>query len=198
MSKKREREINLNNENNNNTTTITNNKKYKKKKQIHSSSHFNSNSNSSSNSNLSSSSTSSSNSHPNPKTSPRSHSNSHPNSNSHSNSNSNSIISSDATLQWVFEVDYNDHFETPQQSYIDIINILNLVSKECSKKYSDLIIYDPYYCNGRVINLLNNIGINNVINRNRDFYEDIKNNDIPGKIFHFLIFIFNLFKLFFF
>jgi len=38
-----------------------------------------------------------------------------------------------------------------------------------------LVVYDPYYCKGRVSDILASLGCarNNVINRNRDFYADV-------------------------
>jgi hypothetical protein len=83
--------------------------------------------------------------------------------------------------QWNFEVEYNDHFETPQQAYVDLLQVLKHAAKDVGKTMEDLIVYDPYYCNGRVVSLLNNVGIRNVVNQNRDFYEDIRSHSLPGE-----------------
>ncbi len=47
------------------------------------------------------------------------------------------------------------------------------------KTRESVIIYDPYYCKGKMAALLQRNGFNNVINDNRDFYKDIKNKLIP-------------------
>lgn len=83
--------------------------------------------------------------------------------------------------QWNFEVEYNDHFETPQQAYVDLLQVLKHAAKDVGKSLGDLIVYDPYYCNGRVVSLLNNLGIQNVINQNQDFYQDIRSHSLPGE-----------------
>ena len=79
-----------------------------------------------------------------------------------------------------FQVDYNDHFETPLIAYQDILPLLlNVVSSTPRKPTPKL--YDPYYCNGRTKLLLENqLGFNEVVHRNRDFYKDIANNSIPA------------------
>jgi hypothetical protein len=84
--------------------------------------------------------------------------------------------------QWNFEVEYNDHFETPQQAYVDLLQVLKHAAKDARKALTDLVVYDPYYCNGRVVSLLNNLGIRNIINRNRDFYQDIRSRSLPGEL----------------
>jgi len=45
---------------------------------------------------------------------------------------------------WKFEVDYNDHFETPPVAYFDLLPLLEQVAKSCNKAVQDLVIYDPY------------------------------------------------------
>ena len=85
--------------------------------------------------------------------------------------------------QWNFEVDYNDHFETPFMAYSDIDNYLKLVSQSLNKLPQDLVIYDPYYCQGKMLQHLQRLGYLNVINKNSDFYEDISSGSIPGKNF---------------
>jgi hypothetical protein len=87
--------------------------------------------------------------------------------------------------QWNFAVDYNDHFETPLVAYQDIVPFLNHVAKSTGKHPQDLIIYDPYYCQGEMREILLSLGYRNVINRNRDFYSDISAKSIPG-MFHVL------------
>ncbi|MGK3733682.1 MAG: hypothetical protein ACI8RD_000336 [Bacillariaceae sp.] len=87
-----------------------------------------------------------------------------------------------------YEVDYNDHFETPIEAYQHISPLLDLVLKENNtnndddrlrKDCSTGIIYDPYYCNGRTKIILNTLGFNNVVHEKRDFYKDIENLNVP-------------------
>eukprot|EP01039_Chlorochromonas_danica_P008881 gene8881-9796_t len=80
---------------------------------------------------------------------------------------------------WKFEVDYNDHFETPLQAYEDLHPVLTLLCETLGKTPADLTIYDPYYCQGQMVELMKSLGYTKVINRNRDFYEDIKRKNIP-------------------
>ena len=104
--------------------------------------------------------------------------------------------------QWNFEVEYNDHFETPKIAYADLLPVLLQVASDKKKPLSEvmsclclvflfdikvivdsvlqLVVYDPYYCEGQMITFLNELGVKNVINRNRDFYEDMKEQNIPG------------------
>jgi hypothetical protein len=77
-------------------------------------------------------------------------------------------------------VDYNDHFETPLQAYVDILPILDLVAPSIGSREKH-VLYDPYYCNGRTKRLLESspLGFSNVQHEKRDFYQDIKNKAIP-------------------
>lgn len=88
-----------------------------------------------------------------------------------------------------YEVDYNDHFETPLQAYKDILPILDSIApgvgkgkgehnnaKECRKEH---IIYDPYYCNGRTKSLLQGLGFDKTVHEKRDFYKDIAQGRVP-------------------
>ena len=82
--------------------------------------------------------------------------------------------------EWNFAVDYNDHFETPRVAYCDIMPMLMEIADSLKKTLSELIIYDPYWCQGSMVSHLKSLGCNNVINLNRDFYKDISTNKIPG------------------
>lgn len=89
---------------------------------------------------------------------------------------------------WKFEVDYNDHFETPLIAYKDIDLILITIAKSVGKSKDDLIIYDPYYCHGQMVNHLSSLGYTKIINSNTDFYADIKHKKIPGmKLYYYFI-----------
>ena len=78
-----------------------------------------------------------------------------------------------------FEADYNDHFETPKQSYIDILPLMESIARSLSLTRSNLCVYDPYYCNGQAKVHLHSIGFTDVRHEKRDFYEDMQNNKIP-------------------
>ena len=77
--------------------------------------------------------------------------------------------------QWAFPVDYNDHFETPLQAFSDLLPFLEKVGEQLSppKALSELVLYDPYWCQGLMRDLLRSLGVRHVLNENRDFYSDI-------------------------
>ncbi len=94
-------------------------------------------------------------------------------------------------IKYPYKVDYNDHFETPEVAYRDILPLLDAVHTHPKQRPSgksqksasanmrgDHIIYDPYYCNGRTKRLLESFGFN-VVHEKRDFYTDVKNNNVP-------------------
>jgi hypothetical protein len=64
----------------------------------------------------------------------------------------------------------DDHCETPMQSYRDIVPVLDELCKCLGKKKTTLKIYDPYYCNGSVVNHLESLGYTHVYNRKEDCY----------------------------
>jgi hypothetical protein len=82
---------------------------------------------------------------------------------------------------WNFVVDYNDHFETPKCAYSDVLPVLKTTMDLSSKEAADFTVYDPYWCQGSMVKYMTELGFTNVINRNRDFYLDIKKKCIPGK-----------------
>jgi hypothetical protein len=78
-----------------------------------------------------------------------------------------------------FQVDDTDHCETPLEAYRDLLELLDQLATSLGKTRSTLSIYDPYYCNGGVQRKLQSLGFSNVINRNRDFYQDIAEQTTP-------------------
>lgn len=78
-----------------------------------------------------------------------------------------------------YEVDYNDHFETPRIAYEDLLTLLDAVARS-GKARKDHVLYDPYYCNGRTAKLLHELGFDHVVHEKRDFYEDIANGRVPN------------------
>ena len=55
-----------------------------------------------------------------------------------------------ARPDFAFEVDDDDHCETPAEAYEDIAPFLRLLAQRLGKHTHDLRIYDPYFCNGAV------------------------------------------------
>ena len=59
------------------------------------------------------------------------------------------------------------------------MNFLNIAASQKSKKPSELVIYDPYYCAGATKMNFAELGFPNVINENKDFYELVAKNEVP-------------------
>ena len=88
-----------------------------------------------------------------------------------------------------YDVDYNDHFETPLAAYQDILPVMMHVMVSSNNSTGNVArlsnpnhwtVYDPYYCNGRTSTLLQqHLGIGTVIHEKRDFYRDIQNKTLP-------------------
>lgn len=81
---------------------------------------------------------------------------------------------------FAFQVDYNDHFETPFRAYQDIQPLLDWLAVAQRRSKETTSIYDPYYCNGLSKQLLKKLGYRKVIHEKRDFYMDLKNGSVPG------------------
>mmetsp|Transcript_2116 Transcript_2116/g.3877 ORF Transcript_2116/g.3877 Transcript_2116/m.3877 type:complete len:300 (-) Transcript_2116:2395-3294(-) len=79
-----------------------------------------------------------------------------------------------------YNVDYNDHFETPIIAYEHILPLLDALHPR-----STHILYDPYFCNGRTKRILQSLGFDSVIHEKRDFYRDIEENRVP--VYHTLV-----------
>ncbi|CAB9521560.1 expressed unknown protein [Seminavis robusta] len=83
-----------------------------------------------------------------------------------------------------YQVDYNDHFETPMAAYQDIAPLLDWLGSSSmeegrGKGRKTLCIYDPYYCDGQTESLFRQLGFEGIINRKRDFYRDIEQKQLP-------------------
>jgi len=75
-----------------------------------------------------------------------------------------------------YKADYNDHFETPETAYRDILPLLDYLSQDRKSH----LLYDPFYCNGRTSVLLKGLGFSRVIHDCRDFYKDVDNGTVPA------------------
>ena len=82
-------------------------------------------------------------------------------------------------LEHTFEVDSADHAETPLKAYQDVIPTLKTLAKRLGKDPKDLLIYDPYYCDGGVKRRLAKLGFENCFNENKDFYAEVANDTFP-------------------
>jgi hypothetical protein len=79
-----------------------------------------------------------------------------------------------------FASDFNDEFETSAQAIQDIEPVLYRLCVALQKKKSELVIYDPYYCQGTVRNHFECLGFSNFIHAKRDFYKDVEQNSVPS------------------
>ena len=86
---------------------------------------------------------------------------------------------SNLSSRWPFPTDYNDHFETSFQAIVDLEPALFKLCQLLNKDKKQLIIYDPYFCQGSIKQHYEKLGFERIINENRDFYHDIDNNTLP-------------------
>ena len=82
-------------------------------------------------------------------------------------------------LKHNFNAESSDHYETPMQAYRHIERVLNRVAKVARKSKDTFTIYDPYFCDGKVIKNFKALGWSKVVNVNKDFYKDIQENTLP-------------------
>ena len=86
---------------------------------------------------------------------------------------------------WPFETNYNDHFETPQAAYADVLPLLAACARQAhgdGAGLETLRVYDPYYCQGAMQRALAALGCarDKLINENRDFYADVAAGTLPS------------------
>jgi len=72
-----------------------------------------------------------------------------------------------------FQTEPEDHCESPPEAFSDIAPVLQYLAADLGKSRKDLKIYDPYFCDGKVISHLGSLGFQSVYNRNQDFYTAI-------------------------
>jgi hypothetical protein len=72
-----------------------------------------------------------------------------------------------------YPTDPDDHCESPLPAYAHIQPLLQLLQSNETKKggTKDLRIYDPYYCNGAVVENLTALGFPSVYNKKEDCYQ---------------------------
>lgn len=78
-----------------------------------------------------------------------------------------------------FDTVEDDHCETSSTAFAHIVPFLVLLAKKLKKQPNELVIYDPYYCAGSIVQHLNRLGFPRVHNVPEDFYEVISNKTIP-------------------
>ena len=78
-----------------------------------------------------------------------------------------------------FEANEDDHCETSSAAYDDIAPLMRKIADFLGKSPKDLVIYDPYFCNGAVIRHLAARGFPHVYNKNEDFYRMIEESRNP-------------------
>eukprot|EP00560_Eucampia_antarctica_P007993 CAMPEP_0197831726 /NCGR_PEP_ID=MMETSP1437-20131217/11733_1 /TAXON_ID=49252 ORGANISM="Eucampia antarctica, Strain CCMP1452" /NCGR_SAMPLE_ID=MMETSP1437 /ASSEMBLY_ACC=CAM_ASM_001096 /LENGTH=519 /DNA_ID=CAMNT_0043434763 /DNA_START=15 /DNA_END=1574 /DNA_ORIENTATION=+ len=78
-----------------------------------------------------------------------------------------------------YPTDSDDHCESPTNAYLDIVPLLNKIAEVNSVSSKELAIYDPYYCNGSVIENLASLGFSNVYNRKEDCYAKWESKSAP-------------------
>jgi len=76
-------------------------------------------------------------------------------------------------------VDARDHCETAERAYEDISLVLERVAKVLGKTKDSVKIYDPFYCEGRVAQIIKSLGFPNIHNKCEDFYKVVKENALP-------------------
>ena len=85
----------------------------------------------------------------------------------------------DAVVEYPYEVNDDDHCETPACAYEHLVPILMKVAQILGKTPSSLKVYDPYYCEGAVIARLAGLGFHSVYNKKEDFYQRIDTDTVP-------------------
>jgi len=78
-----------------------------------------------------------------------------------------------------FDTDPADHCETPQEAYEHLAPFLKQLAKHLKKPQKDLVLYDPYYCEGSMRRHLQNLGYDRIYNKNEDFYAVIEEGRVP-------------------
>ena len=79
-----------------------------------------------------------------------------------------------------FEADPKDHLETSRRSLEDISLILEIFAKQLKKDFKkDLKIYDPYFCDGKIVKHFEDLGFDKVHNKCEDFSVVLKDKKVP-------------------
>lgn len=80
-----------------------------------------------------------------------------------------------------YPVEDDDHCESPIEAYRHLSHVLNaMASLLFNKSPESLQLYDPYYCQGSVVERLQLCGFPHVYNRKEDFYAVQQENRVPS------------------
>ena len=82
-------------------------------------------------------------------------------------------------IDYPYQVDENDHCESPLLAYQDISPVLDFICAKLGKTRATLRIYDPYYCEGAMKAHLLTCGFSDVYNKMEDFYKVIEAKACP-------------------
>ena len=95
------------------------------------------------------------------------------------NGSNDSNVEVEKKVSYAYEVDEDDHCESPEEAYQDIDHMLCHISILMQKSRATLRIYDPYHCKGSMIERLKKLGYEDVYNKNEDFYVSICEKKLP-------------------
>lgn len=85
----------------------------------------------------------------------------------------------DEEILYPYEVQAEDHCETPIEAYEDLQCFLNFIGEKLNKTPEQLFIYDPFFCEGSMVERMTALGYKNVYNRKEDFYQVQESNSVP-------------------
>ena len=89
------------------------------------------------------------------------------------------IVTPAVASSHAFDADPRDHCETPIEAYRDLEPLLFFLARSLKREKRDLVIWDPFYCEGSVKVLLGRLGFETVINENSDFYAVVREGRVP-------------------
>ena len=79
-----------------------------------------------------------------------------------------------------FQAEFNDHFETDLTAIRDVLpcveELRSIIRPNCPETFS---LYDPYYCDGKIVGMWKSCGVGKIYHENRDFYKDIDDDECP-------------------
>lgn len=71
---------------------------------------------------------------------------------------------------WTFDTVPTDHAETPTEAYEDVSPVLDFIGSLLCQTRASLRIWDPFFCQGTMVQRLASLGFESVTNRNEDAY----------------------------
>jgi len=89
-------------------------------------------------------------------------------------------VCEDEDDEYPYSINSGDHCETPVEAYEHIAGVLEALALKLGKTRDTLSIYDPYYCEGGMVQRLLSLGFHNVYNRKEDFYERVAKQLTPS------------------